>query len=253
MGGIILEVLKKAGVVADRSTTLASPDGIVLEQIFARPPATPRHWQRTLLHERKTAAHDGLTRPLRVGRHWLIVPVDSGGENPRRITIRIQGGMGFGSGRHETTRLCLRLLENIPAPSSLLDLGTGSGILAIAGTALGTRRVVAIENDPAALRNARANDGLNPTAKRIRWIRADLRRWKNRTRFDVLTANLLSGMLCDEAKRIASWLRPGGHLITSGFFHAQRGEVESALRAAGLRRIRHLRESRWSALLAVKI
>ena len=83
--------------------------------------------------------------PLKIGRQWLVLPEENPVPKTKRTVLRIRSGMGFGSGDHETTQLCLKLLENVRSCSSFLDVGTGSGILAIAASKLGFHRVVAIE------------------------------------------------------------------------------------------------------------
>lgn len=249
MGDIMLELLRKAHGESGPFTETASHDGIVLEQVFTKPPVVPRAWRLKALPVADLVANNRLSAPLRIGRRWLVVPSNFEATKTRQVQLKMDAGMGFGSGRHETTRLCLEILETIPPPASLLDLGTGSGILAIAASKLGTGFITAVENDPAALRSARGNGRLNGCVKTIHWIRADICVWKSKRRFSLVTANLLGHLLMKQASRIASWTAPRGRVIASGFFHKERKEVEAAFARAGLRRVHHARQGRWGVML----
>lgn len=215
-------------------------------------------------------------RPLRFGRRLLVTGTEDEAaltrlrtDYPGRSVLSIPAALAFGTGEHATTAMCLRFLEEITRPWSsrrggagdgwdLLDFGTGSGILALAGSRLGARTVLGLENDPRAVRTARANarrHGLRPPA--VRFQRADLRRWSptvnaGRT-WPVVTANLFSALLVELLPTaIIPALAPnGGRLIASGVLAGeQKAEVTAALRAAGLTLTETRRRGKWVALLA---
>lgn len=169
--------------------------------------------------------------PFDVGESFRIVPVadadDPGAAPPAesegRIPLRILPGRAFGTGEHATTRLCLEALERSgPRGRSVLDVGTGSGILAIAARALGARRVAGFDVDPEAIRVARANSLLNPGGDAIELACGSPE--GTGERFDIVLANLNSGILEDLLPRLAGCVAGGGSLVLSGLLE---GEVES--------------------------
>jgi len=168
---------------------------------------------------------------------------------PGDVVLRLDPGMAFGTGQHETTRMCLEALERAVRPGArVLDLGCGSGILAIAAAKLGAREVLAVDINPDCARiaaeNARVNDvehivsaeagGLHdaaPAGDAQRWPFAD----PPDGRFDVVVANIVAGVIVDLAPGLVAALAPGGRLIVSGVIAAREREVLAALAAAGAR------------------
>ena len=195
-------------------------------------------------------------RAVRVGR--IIVappwdrPVESSIEDSGSMTIVIQPSTGFGTGHHETTRLCLELLQETGCGGlRVLDVGTGSGILALAAAALGAREVDAIDIDPDAIRSARENVSLNASlaggsAARVRVAIGDGR--EPREPADLVLANLTGGLLIAAAERLVSLTRPGGRLLLSGFQLHEAGAVLDAFGGAGRTICRRL-EGPWGAVL----
>jgi ribosomal protein L11 methyltransferase len=172
--------------------------------------------------------------PFRVGRRILIVPPWKRAHQPGRTTIVVQPAQAFGTGHHPTTAGALRALEAIViahAPKSILDAGTGSGILAIAAALLGQRNaeVIAIDIDPIALENARANARLNGVEKSIRFTSVPLA--SIHRHFDLIMANILSGTLIELAPHLRRIVAPGGRLILGGFLADEADEVLSHYRS----------------------
>lgn len=172
-------------------------------------------------------------------------------QRPGGVTVEIEPGMSFGTGQHPTTRSCLRMLDDIASgvPGSLLDIGCGSGILAIAGAKLGFRPVVAVDNDPVAVRIARENAGRNGTGRRVSFRVADLAGLRTARRYDVVVANILAGVLIANARRISAFLAPGGdsRLVLSGILSTQYAQVRSAYESLGLVEVRRLRDGKWTS------
>jgi ribosomal protein L11 methyltransferase len=168
-----------------------------------------------------------------------------------RVVVEIEPGMSFGTGQHPTTRSCLRLLDELTAkkPGNLLDLGCGSGILAIAGAKLGFHPVVAVDNDPVAVRIARENARRNGVGRRVSFRVADLAGLRTARRYDVVVANILAGVLIGNARRISAFLAPGGgsRLVLSGILSTQYAQVRSAYESLGLGEIRRLRDGKWTS------
>ena len=184
----------------------------------------------------------------RIGRRLVIVP--SWVEHrpkPDDIVLRIDPGMAFGTGQHPTTAMCLAALEDIVAGgASVLDLGCGSGILAIAAAKLGAGSVVAIDNDPQAIKATRANAAGNNVAIEAREGTLDA----VNQQFDVVVANI-SGLTLERlAPLLAQALAPGGRLIASGFLEDAVDGLRAAFEGAGLSVERAIEDGIWRAIIA---
>jgi ribosomal protein L11 methyltransferase len=162
--------------------------------------------------------------------------------------------MAFGTGEHATTAMCLRHLADIASLHrasewSFLDLGTGSGILAMAARLLGATQVLGTDFDPHAIRTAKENSS-NNAIRNIKFLRSDVLRWKPEQTWEVVASNLFSGVLIEAARVIAGAVAPDGHLILSGVLREQETEVLSAFRHEKLRVLKVTRKGKWiSALL----
>jgi ribosomal protein L11 methyltransferase len=143
-------------------------------------------------------------------------------------TIVIEPAMGFGSGHHATTRLCLVALQRLDlCGRRVLDIGTGSGVLALAAARLGAAAVLAIDVDADALDNARLNAALNGSPAAVEFRMMDFRR-EAPAPADVVVANLTGGMLAASAPDIVGWVSAGGTLILSGVTREERAHVLAA-------------------------
>ncbi|MDD2900053.1 MAG: 50S ribosomal protein L11 methyltransferase [Desulfuromonadaceae bacterium] len=196
-------------------------------------------------------------KPLRVGTRLLIVPTwEDVIELPGDLVIRIDPGMAFGTGGHETTRLCLELLESVMADKSLtavpslLDLGTGSGILAMAANLLGAGRILALDIDPDAIVVARDNIALNNMAGRIECGTEPLESLSES--FDVILANILAEELVRLAPSLTARMTLGGSLILSGILSEKEQLVFSGFSTQSLKYIRTIRAGEWVAMLYKK-
>ena len=166
----------------------------------------------------------------------------------------IPAGMAFGTGEHATTATCLRLLADVAHELAgrrweLLDLGCGSGILALAARLLGARKCVGADFDPHAVRTAKENVRAN-AASGVAMKKLDVRAWTPERTWNVVAANLFSGLLIEVATKIAAATAPGGHFIFSGILRAQESEVLAAFRRVGFRIGRVVRKGKWIAGLA---
>jgi ribosomal protein L11 methyltransferase len=192
--------------------------------------------------------------PVAIGRFVLHGAHDRGSVPPGRIGIEIDAGQAFGSGHHATTAGCLALLNQLMRArrhGHPLDLGTGSGVLAIALAKLLRGPVLASDIDPVAVRVARGNAKLNAVGPRVTAVvapglaHAEIRR---RAPFDLIVANILAEPLMRLAPALAAALAPGGDLILSGLLLRQRERVVSAFRGQGLRLRAPWRFGEWSVL-----
>ena len=170
-----------------------------------------------------------------------------------RIVLLLDAGVAFGSGEHGSTRGCLRALERVAhrRPRRILDLGCGSGILAMAAARLLRRPVVATDIDPWSVRVAGENARLNGLSRRVRCAQAT--GWQGLARagapYDLVFANILARPLCRMAASLAAHLAPGGTAILAGLLHQQARMVLAAHRRAGLRLEAALREGGWTTLV----
>lgn len=213
---------------------------------------------------RPTEAEGWLARNLEefpeqlIGRRFAVRGThETAPSRAGRLTLTVDAGLAFGSGEHGSTRGCLRALEAIAhtRPRHILDLGTGSGILAMAAAKLLKRPVLATDIDPWSVRVTAQNAALNAVARLVRPSLAD--GWKTRASragppYDLVFANILARPLCAMARPLSLHLRPGGHAILAGLLASQERMVLAAHRRQGLVLERRFPEGQWSALLLRK-
>ncbi len=188
--------------------------------------------------------------PIPLGRRFVVVA------NPERADamhgrepIHLAPGMAFGTGEHETTRLCAAALEEHVRPGSRwLDLGTGTGILAIVAGRCGAARVLAIDHDPQCVSVATEVTARNGAAGAVQVKAGSI--GDVRETFDGIVANIQSSFFLAEAGKLASALDPGGVLIASGLLLDDEDEIVAALSAAGLRVDARSCDGAWSCLRA---
>jgi ribosomal protein L11 methyltransferase len=232
---------------------ISNPSRRELEKIRARFGGTieklPRDWLRKFLRGHKS-------KPLKVGKRLVItrsggfgtaVTAKSAGWKPSRLVIPV--GAAFGSGEHATTGMTLRLLEKTTrSPKrefSVLDLGTGSGILALAAARFGATRVTAIDHDPVAIATAKENARRNKIDI-IDFQVADVLHWKFPKRTDIITANLFSELLIEIMEKLscAPWS------IISGILREQESRMLRALKRKGIAVVERRHRGKWVAILA---
>ena len=160
--------------------------------------------------------------------------------------FRIGEHMAFGTGTHETTAMCVRLIEKYYAGGPLLDVGTGSGILAIAAARLGANGIVAVDIDPDAVRVARENVAHNGLSDRIEVRKGDLLQGLSQT-FDFAVANILAPVICMLAAPLKKHLTPGGRFVCSGIIAEAEEEVRAALLSGGYAIDETARKGDWVA------
>ncbi|MEX0644137.1 MAG: 50S ribosomal protein L11 methyltransferase [Parvularculaceae bacterium] len=174
------------------------------------------------------------------------------------IAIRIDANEAFGTGHHPTTAGCLTLLDRFAgmAPRAILDLGTGSAVLAIAAAKLWDKNVLAVDIDAKSVEIARANAALNAIADKVTIAVADGFASTVVARaapFDFVFANILAGPLIDFAPPMAAHMRPSGRAMLAGLMSEQEASVSAAYEAAGFRRLNRLDHQTWPVLLFVRV
>ncbi|MBW3612235.1 MAG: 50S ribosomal protein L11 methyltransferase [Chloroflexi bacterium] len=186
--------------------------------------------------------------PQRVGRLVIVPSWIDEPEVEGEARIRLDPGMAFGTGLHPTTRGCLALLQELePMPADVLDVGCGSGILALAALTLGARRAVGLDTDPLAVEATRTNAERNGVAERLTVTRGTLPEAAERP-YPVVLANLVAAVLVQLAPRLAAHVAPGGTLLASGIIEPRADEVIAALTATGLRVATRRDDGEWVSM-----
>ncbi|MBI2876442.1 MAG: 50S ribosomal protein L11 methyltransferase [Candidatus Tectomicrobia bacterium] len=194
-------------------------------------------------------------KPLPIGRHLVIAPSWEEGPFPEdRHLIQIDPAMSFGTGHHATTRMCLEALEAFMDPWSgsrkpaVLDIGTGTGILAIGAAVLGAQEVIALDIDPEACEAARKNLALNQGADRVQVLLGGIEILETGRRFDLILANLDAKGLGELFQGLSLLLAPGGQAICSGILVRQEAEIMAGAQSSGLWVMARRAEGEWLCL-----
>jgi len=197
------------------------------------------------------------SKPLRFGSKLVITGrddelADLRKKYSKRAVLCIPAALAFGSGEHATTSMCLRWIVELAARRAgtkweMLDLGTGSGVLALAARALGARAAAGFDYDPPCVRTARENARRNHLT-RVTFNAADAFTWKPARRWELITANLFMNVLLAVLPKLRRALAADGDLILSGLLAEQADEVLARARAVGLELVEQRRRGRWRAL-----
>ena len=198
-------------------------------------------------------------RPLRVGDNlWVSPSWEKAPDVPGAVVIRLDPEMAFGTGQHPTTRLCLQLVERLLTERQreigrlrILDVGTGSGILAIGAALLGAKHIVGVDNDQVSVETAKANAERNGVAAMCKfWVGAMPQAAPHvGETFDIILANILADPLIEMAPTLRSLRASAGQVVLSGLLNDQADRVIAAYAAEGFTVEDHLCEDEWSALL----
>jgi ribosomal protein L11 methyltransferase len=218
------------------------PDVHSPELIFSK--IEDQDWNRQW---RRFFRPDRVTERLTVFPAWEPIP-----KHIEDHLIKIEPGLAFGTGQHPTTRMCLEAMERVAVQGSwaMLDVGTGSGILAIYGAKLGASRVVALDVDPEAIRSAEGNIRLNHLSEAIELSMMPLEKMKDR--FSLLTANLTLVVILQLFPHFSRCVDQGGWLILSGLLIDQAKEVEEHFPKYGFSEYEALHQAEWACIIARK-
>ncbi|NOZ87210.1 MAG: 50S ribosomal protein L11 methyltransferase [Deltaproteobacteria bacterium] len=185
-------------------------------------------------------------KPINVGKKIFLRPSwEKAGPEEQRIEIVLDPGMAFGTGTHETTRLCLEWIEQRSDRASVLDIGTGSGILAIAAARLGARKVTAVENDDTSFLAAKKNIGVNRVSDLVELVK-DIDLVKHG--YQVVVANILAHTLIRMAPGITRLVSENGELALSGILFEQAGSVKESYLQQGFKTKKINRMGEWVLL-----
>lgn len=186
-----------------------------------------------------------------IGQRLAIVPGWEEYDTDRTV-ITMDPGMAFGTGTHETTSLCLETLDElVQGGERMLDIGTGSGILAIAALKLGAKEAEGVDIDPMCVRTAGENAQRNGVAERLTVLVGDLSD-KASGVYDIITANIVAAAILSLAPAVPALMAPGAKFIASGIIDERRDEVLDGLKAAGLRPVQVKEKRGWVCIICEK-
>lgn len=190
-------------------------------------------------------------KPFRAGRSLVVKPSwESYEAKPGDKIIQLDPGMAFGTGTHETTGMCLDLLDDYLIPGTrVIDLGTGSGILAIGAALLGAQDVLAIDIDPTAVKVAKENVAINGFTQQIEVMEGDLLEHVNQI-CGLCVANIIADVICLVAQPLKAHIAPGGLFICSGIIKEREADVAASLSAAGYTLLETRRRGEWVAMVS---
>lgn len=190
-------------------------------------------------------------KPLKIGKHIVIKPTwEDYASAPEDVVVELDPGMAFGTGSHASTGMCLELLEKtVKKGDRVLDIGTGSGILAIAALKLGASVAHAVDIDPLAVKIAKENAALNGcTAPEFTCVEGDLAD-KIQGEYDVVIANIVADVICELTKTVGRYIKRNGKFITSGIIDFKADKVKKAISEANLNITEEKAQKDWRAFL----
>lgn len=192
-------------------------------------------------------------KPVPVGKRIIIKPQwEEIDDESRDVVIELDPGMAFGTGTHETTRMCLALLEEYVTPeSTLLDIGTGSGILSVGAAKLGCGKIVASDIDSVAVKVAKENAELNGVADKIDIRCCDLTTGIS-GKYSIVVANIIADAVIMLSESAANFMADDSVYITSGIIEHRIDDVKEALTKYGFKIDRILREGEWAAIVCTR-
>lgn len=189
---------------------------------------------------------------MEVGKRLLIKPTWEEAPGGERLILDMDPGMAFGSGSHASTTMCLTLLEQYVHPGyRVYDVGTGSGILAIAAAKLGASQVLAVDNDPVAVAAARENVERNQVSHVVQIVEGDLLNTV-KDPAELIVANIVADVIMALAPAVAALLKPGGVFLASGIYQGREDEVQRRLEAYHLPVVQSCQQGEWTAFAVVK-
>lgn len=218
------------------------------------PPSAFSIEHREIKEEEWATAWKAGFKPLKVGPLLVLPPWAKQRADRGLIPIVIDPGMAFGTGSHPTTRLCLKsIVKSLKQGDRVLDLGAGSGILAIAAARLGASHVLALDIEETAVSAARENVEANGVENVIEARHGSLDDLLSTEKFDLLVANIASYAIMGLSGQFAAYLPDGGTLIVSGVSHPHLEEVKEHLSAGGFGQMKVNRMGDWRSITAIKL
>lgn len=188
---------------------------------------------------------------IKVGENLVVVPTwEHYQPGDKEIVIHLDPGMAFGTGTHETTVMCMQMLEKTVQPGhTMLDVGCGTGILSLCTARLGVKKIIAIDKDPVAVRVCRENVALNGLQKRIKVVQGDLLD-KPYAKVDILAVNIVADAVIEVVRHASEVMHAHTQMICSGIIKDREPDVCAALDRAGLAVKERMEMGEWIAMRA---
>lgn len=192
-------------------------------------------------------------KPTKIGERIVIKPIWEPYEVKNdEIVVELDPGMAFGTGTHETTRMCMKSLEKYTQKdSTVFDIGTGSGILTISAAKLGAKHVVAVDLDPVAVDSAKKNVGYNNISN-IEVLHGDLMEVVN-GKAEIVVANIIADVIIFLVEGVKEFLNKDGYFITSGIILAKVDEVVEKFKQCGFEIVEVIRDGEWACVIGKNI
>ena len=192
-------------------------------------------------------------KPFRIGTHLIVKPSwEPYKPEDEDVIVELDPGMAFGTGTHETTNMCMILLEKyMPKGVTVMDIGTGSGILAITAAKLGAGAVRAVDIDPDAVKVAKENTERNDVGNIVTIVQGDMVR-TGAIPCDLAVANIVAGAVNVLAEPLKKFLQVGGYFICSGIIKEREQDVLAPLKDAGYQIVERMAQGEWIALCALR-
>lgn len=189
-------------------------------------------------------------KPSKVGEKIVVKPIWEEYEaKDEELVVELDPGMAFGTGEHETTRMCIQALEKyVQKDSTVFDVGCGSGILAIAAAKLGARLAVGVDLDPVAVESAKENVGFN-NIDNIEILHGNLIEVID-GKADIVVANIIAEIICILTEDVSRVIKPNGYFITSGIIHDRVEMVTNKLEECGFEVIKVNKDGEWNCIIA---
>lgn len=191
-------------------------------------------------------------KPTKVGEHIVVKPTwEDYEEKPGEVVVELDPGMAFGTGTHETTRMCIKALEKkVEKDTTVFDIGTGSGILSIAAAKLGAKHVVGVDLDPVAVESAKKNLEFNKV-NNIQILYGDLMEVVE-GKANIVVANILADIIMFLSEGVRAFIEDEGYFIASGILNTQRDKVTDKLKALDFKIEEVMEDGEWICIIAKK-
>jgi len=191
-------------------------------------------------------------KPTKVGEHIVVKPTwEDYEEKPGEVVVELDPGMAFGTGTHETTRMCIKALEKkVKKDTTVFDIGTGSGILSIAAAKLGAKHVVGVDLDPVAVESAKKNLEFNKV-NNIEILYGDLMEVVE-GKANIVVANILADIIMFLSEGVAAFIEDEGYFVASGILNTQRDKVTDKLKALDFKVEEVMEDGEWICIIAKK-
>ncbi|WP_346885248.1 50S ribosomal protein L11 methyltransferase [Clostridium sp. UBA4395] len=191
-------------------------------------------------------------KPTKVGEHIVVKPTwEDYEEKPGEVVVELDPGMAFGTGTHETTRMCIKALEKkVKGDTTVFDIGTGSGILSIAAAKLGAKHVVGVDLDPVAVESAKKNLEFNKV-NNIEILYGDLMEVVE-GKANIVVANILADIIMFLSEGVRAFIEDEGYFIASGILNTQRDKVTDKLKALDFIIEEVMEDGEWICIIAKK-